>query len=387
MKILYDHQAFQMQNFGGISRYFIEIIQHINNTEDFTAQLALKYTDNEYLNKETWQLSSLKENQGFIKPLPEFNTNSILGKTSKAFNRLKPTLANKKNATLLLERGSFNVFHPTYYSPYFLSNLKGKPFVLTVHDMTHELYPKLFKFYDWTSSYKKKLVDKAHSIIAVSNNTKKDLIRLFNVSPEKIQVIPLANSITPTGLINNIANNSFLKALPTNYMLYVGKRDAYKNFTGFIEAIYPILNKEGIHLVCVGKPFSKGEQELLQSKNLLNKSQSLKVTDEELLLLYQNAATFVFPSFYEGFGLPILEAFAAKCPVIASNNSSLPEVGGTAALYFNPNDIEEMRFKIQSLLDNEQLKKELVKKGTQRLQLFSWGQTAKQTMEIYQKIA
>ena len=175
--------------------------------------------------------------------------------------------------------------------------------------------------------------------------------------------------------------------IPNEYILYVGSRYRYKNFNRFIKAIAPFLiSKPQLNLVCAGGgKFSKKELELLDKLNLRNKVVQFNFDDSSLPELYKNAILFAFPSLYEGFGIPVLEAFSCKCPIVCSNNSCLPEIAKDAAVYFDPFKEESILQAVKVLFENEFLREELVKKGTERLSYFSWEKAARETKMVYNK--
>lgn len=356
MKVLYDHQIFFMQKYGGISRYFFELIKEMPEAKHTTL-----FSKNHYLNNSSFhEVSGIMERYKF-----------------KGKERLSAYL-NRLVSGYKVQKGNFDVFHPTYYDSYFLKYLQGKPFVLTVHDMIHEKFSHEFDISDSTSENKRLLVDKAEHIIAVSENTKTDLIELFNVSSSKISVIYLGSSLKKS------AQNVIYK-IPEEYILYVGLRNKYKNFKKFIISISKILeqNKQ-LCVVCVGGGnFTIEELLLFKELNIQGKLLQFNITDSSLSYFYSKARLFVFPSLYEGFGIPLLEAFTCNCPVACSNNSSLPEIALDAASYFNPDDIEDMQNSISTVLGNDKLRKKLIKNGTKRINDFSWEKTAQKTDSIY----
>jgi glycosyltransferase involved in cell wall biosynthesis len=366
MKVLYDHQIFSTQIYGGISRYFIELMKNIENDNGIKYDLSLRYSNNHYLNE-----------YNDLKYKPFFKNFTFRGKY-RLINILNKNISKK----LLIKR-DYDIFHPTYYDPYFLNILNNKPLVLTIYDMIHEIYPEMFSSKDETSKRKKLLAQKATKIIAISENTKKDIIRFFNIDEKKIEVIYLANSINPSKSIDDINID-----LPKKYILFVGSRSIYKNFNLFIEAISPLLIEDiELNVVCVGGGnFKEMEKEKFKKLNIINKIFQYAANDYILAYLYQKAIAFVFPSLYEGFGIPILEAFSCGCPVIASDASSLPEVAGDAAIYFNPKDKLSILDSIQQVIYKKDLRKQLLNKGYQRIKQFTWKKTAHQTKKLYEGI-
>lgn len=362
MKILFDHQIFSMQKYGGISRYHSELMNEFDKMDNVGYQLALKFSDNYYLssvnNFETFRFLS-----GF----------KFRGKSRII------SLVNQFYTKYILNKKQYSVFHPTYYHPYFLNNLGNKALVVTVHDMIHELFPEHFSSFDNIVKHKKALVQRADRIITVSENTKNDLIKVYGVDEKKIDVIYLGNSMSFSE-----ENDSNID-LPDNYILFVGVRGRYKNFTNFIRAAALIItNDSDLHVVCAGGgAFSEAELAEFRELGIQNNLMQTDIEDKTLGKIYSHAILFAFPSMYEGFGIPILEAFACSCPIICSNNSSLPEVAQDGAIYFDPNNQSEIQNAIQKLLDDPKLRSELIANGQLRLKAFSWKKTAEKTIRTY----
>jgi glycosyltransferase involved in cell wall biosynthesis len=295
---------------------------------------------------------------------------------------------NKGESIRHLKKQDFDIFHPTYYEPYFLQYLQKKPYVITVYDMIHELFPQYFKPGDKTSAWKKNLIENAGAVIAISENTKQDILKFTSIDPDMVHVIHLGNPLdnrNEPGQMNMIWD----RVVPKKpYLLFVGGRGAYKNFDFFVESVSGILHKnEELQVVCAGSlPFSPREKKSLEKMNLAHKVHYVKIDDAILKNLYKNAQAFVFPSLYEGFGLPILEAFSQGCPVILSNASSFPEIGGDAAIYFEPHNSESIVQALEKVLYNERYRQELIKKGSERSQLFSWEKTASSTKKVYKTL-
>ncbi len=294
----------------------------------------------------------------------------------------------KQESVRLLKKQNFDIFHPTYYDPYFLKHLGKKPFVLTVYDMIHEVYPAYFSSKDPTIPWKKQLIGKAGCIIAISESTKKDIIKFINVDPNRIFVIylgnPFENMIGQNEEINNFSDPSICAG---SYILFVGNRSSYKNFTFFIKTIAPLLLKNNELQVCCagGEPFSPHEISCFKNFQILNKVHHIQPDDNTMKKLYKNARAFIFPSLYEGFGLPVLEAFSSGCPTLLSNTSSLPEIGGDAALYFDPYDSASLIDALEHIISDDTLRTQLILKGYERSKQFSWEKTANATKKVYKQ--
>lgn len=357
-----DYQIFTIQTFGGISRIYAEVYKRYLKNDSIDCKIPIIFSENEYIQDILNVKSFLKGNTSFIKKLFYYVINRIY-------------------CTFKLIKGDFDVFQPTYYDPYFLPFLKGKPFVLVVLDMTHEIFPESVSLQDRTIEWKKKLVHRADKIIAISENTKKDIIKFYGIDKNKIEVVYLGTSIT-------VPKRRVDLDLPKEYILFLGNRGKYKNFNNFFKAVAPILKeKKDLYLVCAGSSsFSKEEIDMINSYGLEDRVKHIRFKDEDMGYIYNRAMCFVFPSLYEGFGIPVLEAFACDCPAIISNISSLPEVGGNAVEYFNPKDIKSIESSIRRVVEDSKVREGLIKKGRERLKMFSWEKTSNEYTKIYEEV-
>ena len=360
-KILFDNQMFTFQRFGGVTRYFADLMYNLP-ADEFAADIPMRYCENHYVT----------ETYGHRYETITFPKNY-------RFRRRMYMLVNRHIAWKAAKFADYDIFHPTYFDPYFLKPVKkrGKAVVLTVHDMTFERYPQDVLIYDRTIPHKKRLIAEADHIIAVSENTKRDIIELLGTDPSKISVVhhgyrPIAEP---------------LPQLFDRYVLYVGERKGYKNFLPWLSAIRPIFNLDpNLKIVCTGSPFTSSEIKLFNKWSIADRLVHIAANDAQMASLYRYALCFVFPSHYEGFGIPILEAFANGCPVCLSNASSFPEVAGDAAMFFNPNDAQSMQDSLKELLVSSTLRKELGEKGLLRSKEFSIERMVEQTCNIYRKL-
>lgn len=367
MKILLDPQIFNDQKFGGISKYYSEIYRKLTK-KGIDIRLPLLYTENLHI-KEFFD----------AKGHPVYNfliRNNIFRR--KFIRKIKRK--NLKYAKTEVARLDFDLFIPTYYNPYFLDIIGKKPYVLTVYDMIHELFPQYFSASDKTSQNKKLLLENATQIIAVSNNTKKDILKFFPEIPsEKITVVY-------HGFSHETANDVEV-ALPERFVLFVGNRENYKNFNFFVTAIAETLKQdEDLHLVCAGgNPFRSDEKALLKQLGLENKVMQRNFLDTEINSYYRQALCFVFPSIYEGFGIPIMESMINNCPIILTDHSCFPEVAGDAAVYYELNNPSDLRAKVESLVYDETLRQKYAALGSERVNAFTWEKAAQQCLEVYRK--
>lgn len=230
---------------------------------------------------------------------------------------------------------------------------------------------------------KRRLAQMAQAIVVVSENTKKDVLELIpEIDPAKIYTIYHGNSMP-----QRIPGQSNELALPARFLLFVGQRRAYKNFNWMLREIAEILRTEdSLFLVCAGGPaFDKEEANLMASLGIAEKMVHPNIrSDADLAELYTRAQCFIFPSSYEGFGIPVLEAFACGCPVILNNVSSLPEVGGDAVLYFKEEDDgASLRKAVLQVLNEAGVRADLVKKGAERVRQFSWQNSVEAHIKVY----
>lgn len=280
-------------------------------------------------------------------------------------------------------------FTPTHYGPRFTS-VKT---VISIMDLSFIYYPQLFSKKDlyqlknWTKFSAKK----AAKIFTISKASKNDIIKIYGKDKDDVVVtypgIRESESSSKVGKVSKVESMQDLKkkfGIDSPYILFVGTIQPRKNLTRLIEAFSKI-SKNNMELVIVGK---KGwlYEEILDAPKRFGVSDKVKFLDfvenEDLPYLYKHAVCFVLPSLYEGFGLPVLEAMKYGCPVLISNTSSLPEAGGDAAVYFNPEDVNDIAEKINKVIMDEKIQEEMRKKGFLQVKNFSWEKTARQTLSV-----
>lgn len=370
MKILLDPQTYNEQKFGGISRYYTELYIELNKIDGVTVNCPIVYSDNLHL-KEAGLFRDFKS-LIFESPLiPKFLRKKILKKTKHK---------NLRRTRKALQAQDFDIFIPTYYNPYFLGPIGEKPFVLTVYDMIHEIFPQYFTRDLHTVKNKKLLMEKATKIIAISQSTKQDIVKIYpHIDAGKIEVVYLSHSIR--------LNDHAKLDLPKNYILFVGNRSIYKNFTFFLKAVAPLLNANpSLYVVAAGgNKFNAEEQALIKELGVSQQILQQNFEDHQLSSYYANAKCFVFASEYEGFGIPVIESMACGCPVVLANHSSFPEVAGDAGVYFELHNAEDLKNKVLGLVDNESLRSQYSLKGLEQVKKFSWQKTAHDCLKVYQK--
>lgn len=361
IKILYDPQMFDLQNYGGITRYFANLIKGIQQSGIFETRLPLIYSTN-YC----------------VRDFPQrIKNNLIRSLIKKLFKRNK---WNLNLASSEIRKNDFDLFHATYYNPYFLKDLK-KPLVVTVHDMIHENYPSLFGDAPEVIQQKKTVIEAADLLIAISNYTKQQILKYYPHLENRIKVVYHGipeTEITPA-----------TDSLPEKYLLYVGDRTTkYKNFIPFVSAIAPLLkSNSGLKLICAGgNDFNTSELNNFNQLGISAEISQLNATDAQLVQLYQQAMVFIYPSLEEGFGLPLLEAFKNGCPIACSDSSCLPEVGGNAVSYFDPLNLHAIHACIDKLITDPKLREKRRLDGYQQVKLFTFEKCLNETIACYQSL-
>lgn len=363
---------------GGLARYSRELIKSLVSQETGVSWVVIARDDEEFP-------EDLKQAIENAKDHVEVVGTSIVHYTTQEQTEFLGLL-NEIGADLV-HFTNFN--HPVRYK---------KPFVVTVHDLT------LGQFSPETSWLKKKLYDyvikraceKSKLVLTVSEFSKKAIARAYNITPSKIAVT--YNGIDHKRFVP-ISNMRHLKQIAKHYkidgqfVLYVGQWADHKNLPRLLEAFKKVNNevehKDKYQLVIVGKPRQYYEGLKNKVKELgLQKRIVLPgfVEDDDLPSLYNAARLFAFPSLMEGFGIPPLEAMACGIPVISSDATSLPEVLGKAARYFNPENVEDITKALIDGLTNAKLREELVAKGLKQANQYNWDKTAQDTLEGYAKV-
>lgn len=281
-------------------------------------------------------------------------------------------------------------FSPNHYAP----RVSPVPTVVSIMDLSYIYFPDMFNSSDlyqlrnWT----RYSVKKASKILTISQASKNDIITEYKKISDDIVVTYPGIKVFDTEKDQNMTDLQKKNHINGKYILFVGTLQPRKNIVRLFEAFKILREKEKFsdyRLVVVGK---KGwlYENIIQAPQLLGIENSVQilnfVPDEDMPSLYKNAECFVLPSLYEGFGLPVLEAMRYGCPVVTSNVSSLPEAGGTAALYFDPTDVGDMAGIIEKVLSDKALTKDMVQKGYAQVKKFSWEKTARETLEVLKEV-
>lgn len=364
MQIIYDHQIFSLQKYGGISRYFVEVANHIAETATVEVKVIAPVYFNAYLTSRSPGVQVIGLKMPAIK-----------------FSQLIYGAANQTLAGLLLPCFEPDLVHETYYASK-PAKPRGYKLVVTVHDMIHELFPAEFPAGDRTRQDKASAVTRADHVICVSEHTRRDLVNLLGVPHEKTSVVYHGFSLRTEGACVDLP-------VRRPFLLYVGARSGYKNFSCLLQA-YAASGAlmKNLDLVAFGGGAITAKEAILvrqlgiPPENL----HQIQGGDDVLAGLYRRATAFVYPSLYEGFGIPPLEAMSFDCPVICSNTSSMPEVVGDAAMLFDPLSAEALGQALAAVHDDAELRQALIAKGRERIKNFSWDKCAQQTMTVYQQV-
>ena len=362
MKILYDYQIMLEQKYGGISRCFCELMARYKKMYSDKVGIIAIGSQNYYLEK-VMGYKALNFSQWWYEP-----------GVKEKFVKINQIIISR-----LCKKGYVDILHSTWYDSYLLDINNCKQ-IITIHDMIQEKVPE-YKADRKLIKIKRQLMEKADKIVTVSVHTKKDILEIYPEIPDnKIAVVYNG------GCIQKIPKKCSLK-LPEKYILYVGARGNYKNFDNFIKAVKIIMQRyEDLSLVCVGGgTFTGRERNMLG--DIRYRTMQINADDKDLAYLYRHAVEFVFPSKYEGFGIPVVEAFSCYCPVVLSNASCFPEIAKGAALYFDPDDAEDMAEKMERVIIDKTLRRQLIKKGYSRSKLFTWERNARRMHQIYHSTA
>lgn len=284
-------------------------------------------------------------------------------------------------------RPSCSVHHSlSSYIPFFIDSNQT---LVTIHDLKQFMLPESSEKLNLAKrsfvKYRiKRSAKVADHIITVSEHTKSDLTELFNIAPKDISVIPLGPG---SGKVDVYGDPPVSKP----FILFIGEIRPHKNIHTLIEAYQQYKQENGcdIDLVIAGSTRNNYQaelEEIIDDKYRSNIHFLGHVNDETVALLYSHATLFVFPSLYEGFGLPPIEAMGYDTPVIASNRASIPEVVGDAGEYFDPSNTEELTSKLEAVLNDKSLHNQLIKKGRNRYEEFSWERTARETLDVYRRV-
>ena len=361
IRVLFDTQAFRMQRFGGISRYFVELIRRLP-LFNVPPTLPMPLVDNEHA-----VAAGLSSKIGL----------GALSSHDWLRWLLYRLLAGSDS--LVSNLGSYDVLHRTFYSA---PKTVPRPSVCTVVDMIPELFPQYFPHGN-PHFQKRQVVEASDLVLSISESTSRDIAQVYGYSPERVVTTPLGIDLAAFTDAPRL-NHPFRSP----YVLFVGNRDGYKNFRRFSVAAAAVLaTHPELSLALVGGvSLREDEQEVFSTAGVLDRVKQATVSDATLPTVYREAQLFVFPSEYEGFGLPILESFACNCPLAASRASCFPEVGGDAAEYFDPKSVDDIGHAMERVLGSSTRADELRRLGRERVKSFSWERTAALTAAVYRRL-
>jgi glycosyltransferase involved in cell wall biosynthesis len=360
MRILYDHQVFSLQDTGGISRYHYELAKGLQVFEDLRIELLIGG------NASVLPFTMLRNAQTRV---TAWKTRTQPGYARYAINEALLSL----QAPL---RGRLDVYHPTLNRT--MPAVRSRRIVVTQHDCTHERFPHLFRNTDAFIRVKRKIFSMADAILCVSQSSRQDLLHFYDVDEAKTHVVH--HGFSP--LEEDPAVEPGEPGDP--YLLYVGSRTDYKNFILLLEAYAQARLAEDYRLIAVGGFPSAAEETRITQLGVTGRVCLMpRASDRALANLYRNASLFVYPSLYEGFGFPPLEAMSLGCPVLANRTSSIPEICGKAAFYFQSQDPAELAAALISTLQDVDGLREKRRLGYEQVRLYDWSRTARRTLEVY----
>jgi glycosyltransferase involved in cell wall biosynthesis len=366
MRIAFDYQTFCQQSYGGISRYFVRLAEQFITMQQDVGIFAPLHRNH------------------YVKVLPAGVVHGHALSLYPPMSVLVMLALNHVFSNRAIQKWRPQVVHETYYSRWG-SAPRSCPTVVTVYDMIHELFRDHFPARDKSTILKRMAIDRADHVICISVCTHRDVVDLFGIREEKLSVVHLGFERFASDIMST---KKYLS--PTKpYLLYVGSREKYKNFSAFVRAVASSGRlKADFDILAFGSGrFSASEMALLSELGF-QPDQARQLGGDDTLLghLYDHAAAFVYPSLYEGFGMPLLEAMAHQCAVISSNTSSMPEVIGEAGEFFDPKSIDDMALAIERVVYSPSRTQDLIERGRKRLDLFSWERCADRTLDIYRSL-
>ena len=360
MRVLYDPQTFLRQRTGGISRLFTDLIAAFDADPNLGVQpeISFRWSNNRHA-------ADTLKHRG-LRVTPAWLPRGV----AYAPSWMRPSRAN----------GPVDLVHHTYYSERFLGTLRGVPKATTVYDMIPELFAGS-GIHTGSHLQKRRYVREADLVICISESTRTDMERLFGAPRGLVRVIPLG--VQP----GFSTGHPRLPGLPDDYLLYVGARRGYKDFALLPSALADLRGRGiDIPLVVVGQPFTRDELELIDSAGVAGRVAQRTLSDAALKCAYAHCSALVQTSSYEGFGLTPLEAMASGAPVVIAAASSMPEVGGSVASYFEPGDAESLASAIEAILTDSALNAKVRRLGVERAGQFTTRRTAELTAQAYRDV-
>jgi glycosyltransferase involved in cell wall biosynthesis len=363
MRIFYDHQVFSLQDAGGVSRYQYELVRNLQASSEVQTEVLMG------MNASVMPFAELRNHR----------TNVLSWRTGIKPGYLRYGINEILSPVIAQRLGRVDIYHVMLYRA--IPFVRRGRLLVTHHDCTHERFPQMFHNASFIIKTKRNLFSKADAIICVSESSRRDLLHFYDVDEKKTYVVH--HGFSPLHIGPPLTD-----AASVPYLLYVGSRAEYKNFPLLLEAFSRSGLAGDYRLMVVGGGEFSAEQQARISALGLAESVTLipKIDEGALAQVYRNAALFVYPSLYEGFGFPPLEAMSLGCPVLAHRTSSLPEVCGDAAFYFDNPDADELaRVLVTTLQDAPGIAMKR-QQGEAQVRLYDWSRTAANTLNIYRTL-
>lgn len=360
VRVSWDEQIFAIQPYGGISRMF--------------AELAREFASGSVPDVELLPLSAPIVNR-FVLDDPRLSATLDVTESPNPWISLAHYFTRRRRDL------AADLIHNTFYLPRGLSRDSGDKRIVTVHDMIPELVPHVRRRLDWLT-LKKRYVESADHVICVSQATREDLVKVYGLIDAPITVV---HHGVDARFRPDVPKHDFL---PERYVLFVGNRSHYKDADVLFRAFSEIARiDKDVSLLCVGGAgISPTESQQLMDLGIRDRVSQRFLGDDSIVSAYAHAEVFVFPSHFEGFGLPALEAMASGVPTVLAGATSLPEVGGDAAVYFDPGDAVQLAGLLRDLLVDDGARVEMRRRGLARAMEFTWSRASEETAEVYRSV-
>ncbi len=363
MKVFYDSQIFSAGQYGGISRYFVELAMRLGKFPDTDVRIVSPIIRSPILSDYRKQISTVGIDLSSLPKIPDRVARNINEFLFSGYTALTVP----------------DIIHETYSWPQRFAPRSSKV-VATFHDAIPERLPHLYPELKKLHGERQSALSRADSVICVSESTRKDLLEYYDVDPGRVTVVLLGSSISP--------DSGAPMDIGAPFFLHVGARYPYKNFNRLIRAFGEARLYRTHKLVSfTSKAFGETEFEAMEQA-AVPRASVIRVggDDRQLARYYAGAVALVFPSMYEGFGIPLVEAMRCGCPIVTSNTTSLPEVAGDAAIYIDPDDVGSISEALLSIASSGDIRDRLIAAGIARAGRFSWDRCAAETFAVYKNV-
>jgi glycosyltransferase involved in cell wall biosynthesis len=364
LRVLYDHQLFSLQNAGGALRYHYELARYLGKTPDVSVKLLLGFSNPVFPYQElSSDHVSVMQMKGINAPgLLRYAANELLGNGIEMISR------------------KVDIYHPTLYRA--MPLVRSRKIVVTHHDCIHERFPDLFRNAARVIRAKRNLYAAAHAVICGSESSRRDLLQFYNVDESKLCIIQfgLSKLVRDSAAAEHFRNNG-----SRPYVLYVGSRAPYKNFNALLRGFARCDLQDAFDLVAMGGG-ALLPSELATARDLkIDRSLQVYsvVSDALLAEAYASAELLVYPSLWEGFGVPPLEAMSLGCPVLVSNRSAMPEICRDGASYFDPNDPDSLAKSLPEALTLRASNAPVIARGREIAAGYDWQKCVDLTLGLY----